>query len=215
MPFWIKLQRGIDAYNNDDQYREERRCQREELRKLKECRRRDHRECTCKQPTDQGQNKYTEKGPPRVRNLAVIPICGFKRTHYTLDNKTLYYLLCGLKIVPKIQGKYNLRNITEKEFIADKEWCWNEYFDMRKINRLVHDKKKFRFRILSNGQAVSIQYSVDKKNVKPFDKDAIVQNYSKFVNESGTDPGVNTWNATVVHNIETGKEVYNIHALFI
>ncbi|XP_055325785.1 uncharacterized protein LOC129579640 [Sitodiplosis mosellana] len=206
--FWISLQRKIDDFNTCEEYRKVRRCQREEFQELKRCRRRNHRPCTCQQPTDRGQHEYIEKGPPRVKNLAVIPICSFTRTHYPLDNKTLYSLLCALKVAPKNQGKYNEINITREEFIKQKELYWNEFFDMRKIYRLGRSRKKFRFRILSNGQAVSLQFNVDKTKMSNMesDKKAIVQNYKKFVNEGGTDPGVNTWNATTVHNIETGKE---------
>ncbi|XP_055305360.1 uncharacterized protein LOC129570029 [Sitodiplosis mosellana] len=198
--FWISLQRKIDDFNTCEEYREERRCQREEFEELKRCRRRNHRPCTWQQPTDRGQNgnEYIEKGPPRVKNLAVIPICSFTRTHYTLDNRTLYSLLRQLGIVPL--------NITEDEFRKQKEYYWGQYFDMRKIYHLGRSRKKFRFRILSNGQAVSLQFDIDKTKLKPVDKKAIVQNYKKFVNEGATDPGVNTWNATTVHNIETGKE---------
>ncbi|XP_055305762.1 uncharacterized protein LOC129570246 [Sitodiplosis mosellana] len=73
--FWISLQRKIDDFNTCEEYREERRCQREEFEELKRCRRRNQRPCTCQQPVDRGQNgnEYIEKGPPRVKNLAVIP----------------------------------------------------------------------------------------------------------------------------------------------
>ncbi|XP_055310399.1 uncharacterized protein LOC129573632 [Sitodiplosis mosellana] len=198
--FWISLQREIDDFNTCEEYREERRCQREEFQELNRCRRRNHRPWTCQQPVDRGQNgnEYIEKGPPRVKNLAVIPICSFTRTHFTLDNKTLYYLLRQLEIVPL--------NITEDEFRKQKEYYWGQYFDMRKIYHLGRSRKKFRFRILSNGQAVSLQFDIDKTKLKPVDKKAIAQNYKEFVNEGGTDPGVNTWNATTAHNIETGKE---------
>lgn len=71
-------------------------------------------------------------------------------------------------------------------------------------------KKNFDFRLLSNGQAVSIFYDIKKIKPKPFSKEKIVQDYKdgEFKNESGKDPGVNTWLATTLRNIV--KEVNNI-----
>lgn len=88
---------------------------------------------------------------------------------------------------------------------------------MRKINRLVHGKKKFRCRILSNGQSVSVQFEVDKKDCIQFDKETIVREYkqNKFELEGATDPGMNTWDATVMRDIQTGKEVNCIHSFCI
>lgn len=208
--FWISLQREIDEFNTVEVSREERRLQREQVQERKRCKRRQHRQCTCKPETSPDQSEHTEKGPPKIKNLSVIPICGFTRTHYTLDNKTLYYLLCKTNIIPLCQGKKRkTRSVSLNEFFRDKEHYWGQFIDLNKIKSFVHGKKKFRLRLLSNGQAVSILYNIDKKKPVAIDKQAIVDKYKKggFVYESGTDPGENTWNATTQRNIETGKEV--------
>lgn len=209
--FWISLQREIDEFNTVAESRDERQLQREQIKEQKRCKRRQHRQCTCKPKTSPDQSEHTKKGPPKINNLSVIPICGFTRTHYTLDNRTLYYLLCKTNIIPLCKGKTRKlkRSVSQKEFFASKEYYWGQIFDLNKIKSFVHGKKKFRLRLLSNGQAVSILYDFDKKEPVPIDKQAIVDKYKKggFDFETGTDPGMNTWNATTQRNIETGKEV--------
>lgn len=61
----------------------------------------------------------------KVRNLAVIPICSFRRTHSTLDNYTLYKLVCGIGRAPQIKGE-ETRNTTFSEFMSDKDWSWKK-----------------------------------------------------------------------------------------
>lgn len=101
----------------------------------------------------------------------MIPICSFTCTHYTLDNKTLYYLLCKTNIIPLCEGKRRKpRLVTQKEFFADKEYYWGQIFDLNKIKSFVHGKKKFRLRLLSNGRAVSVLYNIDKIEPVPIDK---------------------------------------------
>lgn len=197
--FWISLQRQLEVFNTSEEYREFRKFERAHFR-----------QCQRQQPSNHCKCGATKKGPPKVNNLAVIPICSFTRTHYTLDNYSFYKLLCHTKIVPKTEGKREMRNIKFKEFMAHKEWYWNQYFNLRKIKWFVRKKKSVRFRMLSNGQAVSIVYDVDKQD-KPFDKEVTVQKYirGEIPNESGTDPGINTWQATTVRNVQTGKEVNN------
>lgn len=202
IPFWLSLQRQLDEFNTTEAYREQRRLEREHFRFNKCYRNNSNGHCKC---------GLTKKGPPRVRNLAVIPICGFTRAHYTLDNYTFYNLLCSAKIVPQTQGKSSQRNITFKEFMQHKEYYWRQYFRMRKINWFVRYKKKFRFRILSNGQAVSLTYDVEKKEAALIDKqkNKVINRYKngEIPYESGTDPGVNTWQATTLRDVNTGKEV--------
>lgn len=201
--FWIALQRQLDAFNTSEEYREQRRLEREHFRYGKCQREQSSGHCKC---------GLTKKGPPKVCNLKVIPICAFTRTHYTLDNFTFYQLLCSVGIVPQTHGiRKEYRNIKFNEFMQHKEFFWNKFFIMRKINWFVRWKKKFRFRILSDGQAVSLAYDVDKKQAVPIEiqRNGVVCEYEnrKIKNESGTDPGVNTWMATTLRTIETGKEV--------
>lgn len=218
--FWISIQRKIDDFNTIAEQREDRQIERAQHQERKRCERRKHQNCTCKKP--ENQSKTTEKGPPRVKNLSVIPICNFKRTHYTVDNKTLYSLLCETNIIALVANEKGQRGrpkreISSKEFFKDTIFYWSQIFDMRKINRLVHGKKKFRCRILSNGQSVSVQFEVDKKDCIQFDKETIVREYkqNKFELEGATDPGMNTWDATVMRDIQTGKEVNCIHSFCI
>lgn len=218
--FWIALQQQIDDFNIAADQREDRQIKRAQVRERRKCRRRNHRNCTCKAP--ENQSKTTEKGPPQIKNLSVIPFCNYKRTHFTLDNYTMYSLLCETNIIPfvakeKGQKGRPKREISRKEFFEDNIWYWSHIFDMQKINRLVHGKSKFRCRILSNGQAVSVQFSVDKKDCIQFDKETIAREYKqkKFELEGATDPGERTWDATVIRDIETGKEVNCVHSLSI
>lgn len=201
---WLWIQRQIDDFNTSIELRNERQQQRHQQRQQKRQKRKQ------KQP----QQKEDVNKPPKIRNLAVIPICSFTRTHYTIDTKTLRYLLCELKLVPKNEDGNQL---SEKEFFKYKEWCWGQFFDMGEIQSLVRGKKEFRFRIQSNGQAVSLHYDVDKIESKPFDKDAVVKKYRNggFPIELGIDPGDKTWNATVQRNTETEKEVKEICSLLI
>lgn len=200
LPLWIALQRKLDIFNTNEHYRAFRMYEREHLKE-------------CKKIGDHCKCGATRTGPPKVRNLSVIPICSHNRTHYTLDNRTLRLLVSEVGLAPQTKGKREgkTRNFTDKEFGVNKEWCWSIYFDMDKIKSFVHGKKKFHFRLLSNGQAVSILYDLGKQERKPVDKAAIVEQYNSgfFINEQGTDPGENTWQATVLKTIETGKEVRN------
>lgn len=201
--FWISIQRQIDEFNSDEECREQRMWERAHFR-------------ICQRQKSTGHCKCgaTKSCPPRVRNLAVIPICKFTRAHYTLDHFTLFQLLCGIRLIPRTDGKRRMRNITFNEFMDEKEWVWSLFFEMRKINWFVRKKKKFRFRILSDGISASIQYDVDKEQAEPIEKqkERVVHKYENggFANESGTDPGENTWNATTVRCIETGKEVNSL-----
>lgn len=203
--FWLTIQRQLDEFNCTESYREQRRIEREHF-KFSKCPRDSNSHCKC---------GLTKKGPPRVRNLAVIPVCGFKRAHFTMDNFTFYNVLSGAGIVPQTEGKRSRpRNITFAEFMQHKDYYWSQYFKMRKIKWFVRHKKQFRFRILSDGQAVSLAYDVDKKEAVSIEKQKseVVKRYKRgeIPNESGTDPGVNTWQATTLRDVNTGKEVSKI-----
>lgn len=120
--FWISLQRKIDVFNTTEDQKEERKIKRAEYREMMRCRRRNHRPtCTCKEQEPQAEGETSKKGPPQVRNLAVIPICSFTRTHYTLDSSTLWSLLCQTDINPLVSnGKRGKppRLISRKEFMS-------------------------------------------------------------------------------------------------
>lgn len=202
--FWIALQRQLDEFNNTEAYREYRQWERAHFQ---QCKRRQPNNCECG-----AVKKFA--GPPKVDNLKVIPICSYKRTHFTIDSHTLWSILCGAKIVPRDYSKSaNGRNVPSVKFTSKKTRYeyWNMFIKMPKIKWMGGKKKNFDFRLLSNGQAVSILYDIKKIKPKPFNKEKIVQDYKNgaFKNESGTDPGVNTWLATTLRNIETGKEVNN------
>lgn len=93
--FWISLQRHIDVFNTDETLRLERQLQRKEYQEQQRCRRRNHRHpkhpCKCKD-IDQGQlpnNEYTEKGPPKVKNLSVLPILLVLTSRWTISHCTI------------------------------------------------------------------------------------------------------------------------------
>ena len=72
IPFWIALQRQLNEYNTNEAYREQRRLEREHF-KFKKCPRvGSSSHCKC---------GLTKKGPPKVCNLKVIPICTFTLTN--------------------------------------------------------------------------------------------------------------------------------------
>lgn len=152
--------------------------------------------------------------PPKVRNLAVIPICDIQRMHYPIDNYTFYKLLCGTDLIPKykserkVKGKYE-KNIPFGDFMDFKRDYWNQFFYMRKINYFVRYKKNFRFRILSDGIAVSLQYDVPEKDFNPLDKERIVREYEngQIHGEAAIDLGDRTWMAYVYRDVATRKEV--------
>lgn len=203
IPFWISIQRQLNEFNTNGEYREMRMWERIHFRM---CKRQSNGHCEC---------GATKKGPPRIRNLSVIPICTFTRTHLAIDNFTLYSLLSGIGLLPRTESaKRNSCNITFNVFMQNKEWMWNMFFRMRKIKWFVRYKKQFRFRVLSDGISASLAYDVEKKNPEHIEKqrEEARSKYESggFDNESGTDPGLNTWNATTVRSLKTGKEVNNL-----
>lgn len=204
---WISMQRRIEAYNTNTGQRNDRQFQRAEMRKQQ-------------RRTKEKQQLYSQQKsnkPPKVKNLAVIPICDIQRMHYPIDSCTLYKLLCQMDLIDKVKttrknsntGKYE-RNVNfDYEFSPNKEFHWNKYFYMRKIKWFVRRKKQFRFRILSDGHAVSLQYDVPEKEYKPLDKTEIVRKLEmgEIDGEGGLDPGDKTWIAYVYRDVRTQKEV--------
>lgn len=196
IPMWIAMQREIDEYNM--------------------LRSQSYQNANLQQPPN-GNRKQKRpwrrekqmldnpNDPPEISNLCVIPICDFKRTHYTLDNDALYRLLSQNRILER-RGN---ANILPKEFTRRKDEQWNKYFYMRKIKWFVRRKKEFDFCIRSNGVSVSLQYISPKVEPKPIDLNKIKTEYKNRTVRKvlGVDPGLNKWSSVVQRDIETGKEV--------
>lgn len=147
MPMWIAMQREIDEYNTSRSQSH----QNDQSQPPPNCNQRKKKRRRWRRAKQMLNNA---NDPPGISNFVVILICNFKRTHFTIDNYTLYCLLRELKI---LQRKGN-KNIEFKQFMKEKDMHWNEYFYMRKIRWLVRRKKKFDFRILSDGVSVSCQF---------------------------------------------------------
>lgn len=199
MPMWIAMQREIDEYNTrrgQSQPPEERNQQKKKPRRWR--------------PREK-QMLDNPKNPPEIKNLSVIPICDFKRTHYIIDNFTLYYLLSARKILER----KGTANIPFKQFMREKNEQWNKYFYMRKIRWFVRRKKEFDFRIKSDGISVSLQYISPKKEPKPTDLERVKMEIVNGTKKKllGVDPGLNKWQAVVQRDIETGKEVSTMHTI--
>lgn len=109
-----------------------------------------------------------------------------------------------------------------KDFLAHKADHWNQFFYLRKIRHFVRFKKAFRFRMLSDGIAVSLEYDVDanddKKNTKkkkqpppppPPNRTELVQRFNRgeIPIELGIDPGDKTWLSIVRREHMQNKEV--------
>lgn len=196
IPMWIGMQREIDEYNSRRSNEHNASSNRKQKKPKKKPRRWQPRE---KQMLNNPRN------PPQIKNLAVIPICDFKRTHFTIDNDVLYRLLSTNKLLMKIGNA----NIKTGQFNAQKYMHWNKYFYMRKIQWFVRRKKAFDFRIRSDGVSVSLQYisphsepgTIDLKKVKAKYRNHVIKN------AVGLDPGENKWASVVQRNIETGAEV--------
>lgn len=191
LPMWLGMQREIEEFNVTEENRQQRR---EQALKQKQSKQ-------TEQKTEPDSNT-----PPKIKNLAVIPICSFFRTHFTIDNFNLYKLFCGAGLMPKNE---NGRQISSSDFRTDKSWYWNQVFKLPKIKQLGRKWKQFRFMILSDGASVSILYTKQPHDSKPMEESEIIRKYlnGDFVYELGIDPGMKTWNATVRRTIDTGKEV--------
>lgn len=201
---WISMQRQIDQFNTDHQQRDDRIQHR---RQLKRKRRKNRQQ---QQQPPENVNK-----PPKVRNLCVIPICSIKRMHYPMDNYTFMKLLIETDLIPKYPSKRmnkngkRERNVTQDEFFEHYQYYWNQYFYLRKIKYFVRYKKNFRFRILSDGIAASLQYDVDEIGSNDLDKRGIARQCKngEIEGEAAIDPGDKTWMAYVYRDIATSKEV--------
>lgn len=201
---WIAMQREIDAFNTTRDQRIDRIEQRRQLRQ----------EQWGKKPKNKPKPEKKVIKPPKVRNLAVIPICDIQRMHNPIDNYTFYKLLCGTDLIPKykserkVKGKYE-KNVPFNDFMDSNQYYWNQIFYMRKINYFVRYKNNFRFRILSDGITVSLQYEVPEKDFNPLYKEQIVQKYEngEIHGEAAIDLGDRTWMAYVYRDVATQKEV--------
>lgn len=79
---------------------------------------------------------------------------------------------------------------------------------MKHIRRIVRKKKRFDYRISSDGVSVSIQYMM-KREFMLQDMDAIKAKYidGRFKVALGVDPNMKTHTAVVRRHLDTGKEV--------
>lgn len=210
---WISMQRVIDKFNTDHGQRIDRMEHRRQLKRQRRRKRQQQQQQQQQESESESKSQKNVNKPPKVKNLAVIPVCGVTRKHYPIDNFTLYKLLCGTGQIPtcksqrKREGKYE-RNITFDEFMSNNEWVWNQYVYMRKIKYFVRYKKQFRFRMMSDGLSVSLQYDVEP-NVCCSNKEEVVRQYNngEIPGEAGIDPNDKTWIAYVYRDTETKKEV--------
>lgn len=208
IPMWIAMQREIDEFNLSKAAAQP---QQPGFKTNSKKSKKNSKKSSCQkkkprrwQPR-QKQLLDNPNDPPEIRNLVVIPICSFKRTHYPIDNFTLFRMLGQHRLLPR-NGKAMIKF---KQFMANKDTMWNEYFYMRKIRWFVRRKKQFSYRILSDGIAVSMQYKSAKSQSGPIDLNKVRTDYrnKKYKKVLGIDPGENKWNTTVQRDLETGKEV--------
>lgn len=188
---WLQMQREIDEFNTNVENRDERRDQRREYRN--------------RQRANRNHESNDEHKPPSVKNLKVIPICTFDRTHIMIDNDVLYRIMCDTKIGMPKEKNLPFDEISNNEYIY-----WNKFFFLRKIHRFVKKKAVFHCAIVTDGVGVSILYERSEGATKQqMTRAEIVRKYlnGEFVFELGVDPGLKTWNATVRKTIATGKEV--------
>lgn len=223
LPMWLSMQRAIEEYqmNNEEEHeprqprqprqrpRNHRQKRRQDLRryndrkKLKQKKYKEQRKLKKKQQQQEPNSNENVKKPPKIKNLVVIPICKFKRAHYTMDNSGLYDLCCQLEINARDQYGGRIRSTQ-----FDNEQAWRELFDIHKINRM-GGRKQFHRMILTDGVSVSILYEKPASDTSSISKEEIKEMLARgdFGNLLGIDPGMKTKNATVRHNIATGKEV--------
>ena len=205
MPMYLSMQREIEDYNSEwtHQHRPKRKKRKRKKTKGKWKRKR-------KQMLDNPNFR------PFIRNLVVVPMCSFRRTHLRIDCSSMHLVLSSQKLLPKVEtvnrkGDTSMLTLPEKDFNHSRDYWWNQYFYMRKIRRFVRGKKKFNYSINTDGISVSLQYSAKKKtNNEEIDQDSrIVEGLTDgtFKNLVGVDTGVRSWNTSVTHNISTGKEV--------
>lgn len=135
---------------------------------------------TIQRDIDQYQERSIETSQPmRLTNFNVVPIHHWRRKHIRIDSGTLHQILYKLKLDPRKESP-NKRGCTVKlsftEFknaLDEDEFGtynphWFDYFDRAKIIKLqgprVNSKKQFDYSIVTDGEAVSVQFrSLTKK----------------------------------------------------
>ncbi|XP_031631483.1 uncharacterized protein LOC116345884 [Contarinia nasturtii] len=143
---------------------------------------------------------------PNIKNLSVVPLPDYQRKAVFMCNDVFYRMLAESKQLPQVDG----RQATESYIRQNKEFYWNQVFDLTTINRKLKKNKEFHYTIVSNGESVSIMYRMSKQYEQQMQNDDILRKQfigGKFAYELGIDPGMKTWNATVRRNIKTKKEV--------
>lgn len=255
LPFWLNMQRTIDEFNTNEELRlarqqerqeNRRRRRRQQYRQRRRLRQQQQQEDqpeqqqqSEKQPQKQKRRKRKPNKdamqPPKVRNLAVIPICNFQRKHVAVDNYSLYKVICEMfarrsaENEAAAEGKVKAEDqkgekekkkagksretISYNQFREHQQWYWDNIFDLPKIRRLAKEKdgskRKFRFRILSDGVSVSLQFDIKRAKVQSIDmkkiKQQLLDGFFRYI--IGIDPGDKTWNATTRRTVASGKEV--------
>ncbi|XP_055308089.1 uncharacterized protein LOC129572176 [Sitodiplosis mosellana] len=204
MPMYLSMQREIEEYNSE--WPHQRRPKRKKRKRKK---------TKGKWKRKRSQMLDNPDFRPLIRNLVVVPMCDFRRTHFRIDCSSMHQVLSSQKLLPKVEienkkGTTSTKTIQQKDFNRDRDYWWNQYFYMRKIRRFVRAKKQFDYSINTDGISVSLQYSAKKETAnKEIDqKSRIIQKIEDgtIKNFSGVDTGVRSWNTTTTHDIETGKE---------
>lgn len=152
----------------------------------------------------------TVKRPPKIRNFNVIPIHNYHLKHIRIDSHTFYQLACKLGALKLAKGKRaQAKNIGKKDYDNNLSYCWNQVFNMDKINQIGKSKKTFDFAIVTDSVSVSLCYLRDECPSYQYTNEQINTMYenNQFHFVLGMDPGVRTWNATVRKHILSGVEV--------
>lgn len=167
---------------------------------------------TMQQYIDEFHDEQQRNGVrvPKIKNLSVVPICSHMRKPIRIDADVLYRMLCETKLIPLGENK---RQVVVGFVCQNKEYFFNQIFNMDKIHRILKSNKEFHYQIVSDGVSVSILYKVPKRVLQEMQNDHIVKKrYFEgfYVYEIGIDPGMKTWLAVVRRHINTGKEVCNL-----
>lgn len=152
---------------------------------------------------------------PKIRNLSVVPICSHMRKCIRIDGDVLYRMMCETNTIPRDEKGNQIKG---GEVTSNRNYFFDQIFNMEKINRILKTNKEFHYQIVSDGLSASILYKVPKRVLEQMLNDRIVKEryYSGlYMYELGIDPGMKTWLAVVRRYINTGKEVCNfVCALF-
>ncbi|XP_055305804.1 uncharacterized protein LOC129570270 isoform X2 [Sitodiplosis mosellana] len=132
MPMYLSMQREIEEYHAmwPHQHRSKRKKRKRKKTKRKWKRKR-------RQMLDNPDFR------PLIRNLVVVPMCDFRRTHFKIDCTSMRQVLSSQKLLPKVEienkkGTTSTTIIPEKDFNRDRDYWWNQYFYMRKIRRFTN-----------------------------------------------------------------------------